>query len=375
MQLEKLANAAKDYLKREGVEHVEVYPAYDGQPQKMEAAGYQVKLEPLEDPRGTARKVRVHVFNKPTHRDLKAGVRTVRATGKTVAEAILEIIPSIAKEQKLREAIRQIISEASVDRGFLNGFAEALEDLTGREAYVKSSEEDAIRYDGRSNELDIYLRGGGAVGGRLGGEIEIQVIDRTGRVRTGIDVPPDPEVAAEELAREFDKINESNLRSKIRSLIREEADDEEVIQGEEHDDEEDAEERVGVENAESGNRYKVRRSFAFENPQRYNKIREVVRKNIRRVVSESGQMDMFGGATRQMKPSEALRQADSFEIHDKEPMDFGKHFEARDVAEIVDFLQRSGTPEDYEVAMFDGRNPLTTIPARQFLRLVQNTTL
>ena len=70
---------------------------------------------------------------------------------------------------KLRQIIRKELTEASVDRGFLNGFAEALEDLTGRKAYPKASEEDVIRYDGKGSELDIYLKGGGAVGGRLGG--------------------------------------------------------------------------------------------------------------------------------------------------------------------------------------------------------------
>jgi hypothetical protein len=129
------------------------------------------------------------------------------------------------EEQKLRQIIRQELQEASVDRGFLNGFAEALEDLTGRKAYPKASEEDVIRYDGKSNELEIYLKGGGAVGGRLGGELELQVIDRRGRVRTAIDVPPDPDVAAEELARELDKINESmkTTEQKIRQIVREEA--------------------------------------------------------------------------------------------------------------------------------------------------------
>mgnify|MGYP006433013981 CR=1 FL=1 len=125
---------------------------------------------------------------------------------------------------KLRQIIREeLLKEASVDRGFMNGFAEALEDLTGRDAHVKSNEEHAVRYDGKSNRLDIYLRGGGAQGGRLGGELEIQVIDARGRVRTGIDVPADPDVAAEELARELDKINEMKLTErKLRSIIREE---------------------------------------------------------------------------------------------------------------------------------------------------------
>lgn len=114
-------------------------------------------------------------------------------------------------ETKLRQIIREEISEA-IDRGFLNSFADALEDLTGREAYVKTSEEDAIRYDGRSNELDIIFRSGGSVGGRRQSDMEIQVMDRAGQVRTGINVPPEPSVAAEEVARELKKINESKSR-------------------------------------------------------------------------------------------------------------------------------------------------------------------
>jgi len=277
------------------------------------------------------------------------------------------------KEEKLRYLIREILQEVSIDRGFLNSFAEALEDLTGREAYVKTSEDNAIRYDGKSNRLDIYLRS--AAGNRLGSDVEVKVVDARGTVRTGIDVPSDPEVAAEETARELDKINES-LRSKIRTIIREEADEdeEEMIQGEDRDEEKDAEERVGVENAESGNYYNVNRSYALDNPQKYNKIRETIRKTVKEMLSEN-QIDMFGGATRLPSVSDVLQKADKFEIHDKEAMDFGKHFESRDIAEIVDFLQRSGSPEEYEVAMFQGRIPLTTIPARQFLRLVQNTDL
>lgn len=82
-------------------------------------------------------------------------------------------------------------------------------------------------------------------------------------------------------------MNERKLRSKIRSLIKEEADDEEeMMKGEEHDEEEDVEERVGVENAESGNYYNVKKSHALNNPQKYNRIREnalrrVVRKRIK----------------------------------------------------------------------------------------------
>jgi hypothetical protein len=78
-------------------------------------------------------------------------------------------------------------------------------------------------------------------------------------------------------------MKESKLRSKIRQLIKEEAeDDDEMVKDQEHDEEEDVEERVGVENAESGNYYNVRRSHALNNPQKYNKIREVVRKQIKK---------------------------------------------------------------------------------------------
>ncbi len=111
------------------------------------------------------------------------------------------------KEQKLRRIIREIIQEVSVSRDFLHQFADAIEDLTGREAFFKASEDNAIRYDGRSNKLDIYVKS--STGNRLGGEVELKVVDARGTVRTGIDVPSDPEIAAEELAGELEKINES----------------------------------------------------------------------------------------------------------------------------------------------------------------------
>jgi len=77
----------------------------------------------------------------------------------------------------------------------------------------------------------------------------------------------------------------SDLRSVIRQVIQEEEEEEaDTIQGEEHDEEEDVEERVGVENVESGNYYKVRRSHALDNPQKYSRIREVIRKEIRNIL-------------------------------------------------------------------------------------------
>lgn len=79
-------------------------------------------------------------------------------------------------------------------------------------------------------------------------------------------------------------MRESQLRSTIRQLIREE--EEEMVKGEEHDEEEDVEDRVGVENAESGNYYNVRKSHALNNPQKYSKIREAVRREIKRVLQE-----------------------------------------------------------------------------------------
>jgi sRNA-binding carbon storage regulator CsrA len=128
------------------------------------------------------------------------------------------------KEQKLRQIIRQELQEASVDSGFLSSFAKALEEITGRTTSVNYSDDDAITYDGKGNVLDIYLKGGGAVGGNLGGDVEIQVMDQRGRVRTGIEVPPEPTVAAEELARELNKINEMELtEDKLRKIVREEA--------------------------------------------------------------------------------------------------------------------------------------------------------
>ncbi len=365
--MKKLIQATIDHLQKKGISN-----AKTNRNGTLVVDGHQVKFEELEDLRGASRKVRVNVFDAGIAGRI-LGSKVSDKTGKAVAETIIKILNGTTmRENKLREVIREMLQEVSIDRGFLNSFAEALEDLTGRETYVKTSEDNTIRYDGKGSRIDIHLRS--AAGNRLGGDVEVKVVDARGTVRTGIDVPPDPEVAAEETARELDKINE-NLRSKIRNIIREETEDEEeMIQGEERDEEEDAEERVGVENAESGNYYNVRRSYALANPQKYKKIRETVRKTVKKMLSEN-QIDMFGGATRLPNPSEMIQKATSFEVHDKEPMDFGKHFESRDIAEIVDFLQRSGNPEEYEVAMFEGRSPLSTIPARQFLRLVQDANL
>ena len=362
--MKKLIQATIEHLQKKGITNVET-----NRNGTLVVDGHQVEFEELEDLQGASRKVRVSVFDSGIAGRI-LGSKVSDKTGKAVAETIIGVLDGAMRENKLREVIREMLQEVSIDRGFLNSFAEALEDLTGRETHVKTSEDNTIRYDGKGSRIDIHLRS--AAGNRLGGDVEVKVVDARGTVRTGIDVPPDPEVAAEETARELDKINES-LRSKIRNIIREE-DEEEMIQGEERDEEEDAEERVGVENAESGNYYNVRRSYALDNPQKYNKIRETVRRAVKEMLSEN-QIDMFGGATRLPNPSEMIQKATSFEVHDKEPMDFGKHFESRDIAEIVDFLQRSGSPEEYEVAMFEGRSPLSTIPARQFLRLVQNTDL
>lgn len=362
--MKKLIQSVIEHLQKKGITNVET-----NRNETLVVDGHQVKFEELEDLRGASRKVRVNVFDAGIAGRI-LGSKVSDKTGKAVAETIIRILNM--RENKLREVIREMLQEVSIDRGFLNSFAEALEDLTGRETHVKTSEDNTIRYDGKGSRIDIHLRS--AAGNRLGGDVEVKVVDARGTVRTGIDVPPDPEVAAEETARELDKINES-LRSKIRNIIREETEDEEeMIQGEERDEEEDAEERVGVENAESGNYYNVRRSYALDNPQKYNKIRETVRETVKEMLSEN-QIDMFGGATRLPNPSEMIQKATSFEVHDKEPMDFGKHFESRDIAEILDFLHRSGNPEEYEVAMFEGRSPLTTIPARQFLRLVQKQDL
>jgi len=174
-------------------------------------------------------------------------------------------------------------------------------------------------------------------------------------------------------------MSEQKLRHKIRSLIKEEAEEEEVIQGEEHDEEEDPEERVGVENAESGNQYKVRRSFAFENPQRYNKIREAVRSTIKDVLHEAGaQTNMFGTSAKG-NPREAIRKADRFEIHTEMPEDFGKHFESYDLKEIVEWLEgharRGSSADEYEVTAYQGRTVLEVIPGQKFLQLARNTDL
>jgi hypothetical protein len=128
----------------------------------------------------------------------------------------LKILQDVGKQMKqltedrLRSIIHeelQRLREAAVDRGFLNGFADGLEDLTGRDAHFMRSKEDAVRFDSLDGDLDIIFRTGGSKGGRFTSGVEIQIYDRKGKVRTSTTVPNDPDVAAEEVVSELEKIN------------------------------------------------------------------------------------------------------------------------------------------------------------------------
>jgi len=145
----------------------------------------------------------------------------------------LRILRDIARKRtveqldrnRLQNLIReelQKLNELGIDRGFLNGFAEELEHITGNKAYPKDDvpgNEDVVNYNGK---LDIYFRSGGARGGRTD-DVSIQIYGRSGNVRSGFTAPNDPEEAAERTAEELNKINEMKLtESMLRSIIREE---------------------------------------------------------------------------------------------------------------------------------------------------------
>lgn len=145
----------------------------------------------------------------------------------------LRILRDIARKKtveqldknRLQNLVReelQKLTELGIDRGFLNGFAEELENITGNKAYPKDSvpgNEDVVNYN---DKLDIYFRSGGARGGRADEGVNIQILDRSGRIRSGFTAPNSPDGAAERTAEELSKINESGLRHKLQTLIREE---------------------------------------------------------------------------------------------------------------------------------------------------------
>lgn len=115
-------------------------------------------------------------------------------------------------ESKLRSIIKeelQKLTELGIDRGFLNGYAEALEDMTGQKAYPKtatSDDEDVVQFDSLDGMLDIYFTSGGARGGRTD-DVAIQIYDRSGRVRSGFTAPNSSEEAAERTVEELKKLN------------------------------------------------------------------------------------------------------------------------------------------------------------------------
>lgn len=103
------------------------------------------------------------------------------------------------------------------------------------------------------------------------------------------------------------------------------------------------------------------------------KLRSIIREELSKFdEASSAQRDLFG-TPHKGNPQFAIRNADRFEIHDKTPEDFGKHFEDHDISKIVAWLERSRTPSNYEVTAYKDRNVLEVIPADVFLRLARNT--
>jgi len=115
-------------------------------------------------------------------------------------------------ENKLRQIISEELSklvEIGVDRGFLNGLADALEDMTGKDAYVDdetSESEDVVKFDTGSEILEIIFRSGGARGGSAK-QPSVQIYNLRGSVLSGFSVPNQPKDAAKRVIEEFKKLN------------------------------------------------------------------------------------------------------------------------------------------------------------------------
>lgn len=118
-------------------------------------------------------------------------------------------------ETKLRSIIREELSrldELGVDYGFMSSYKEALEDMTGFSAEIKSGPENEdeifLNVEG-GKPVDIVFRSGGSVGMRGGNDrVAVQILGSyTGSVRSGFDAPSSPREAAKRTVEELQKLN------------------------------------------------------------------------------------------------------------------------------------------------------------------------
>jgi len=105
-----LVDATIRYLQRQG-KNAEIVSSRRP-PTKLRVQGHQVKIEPLEDPRGVSRRVRVHVFDTAGGRGgPKLGSRDVTKSGKEIADAIIGILNRRVSESQLRQIVREGIKK------------------------------------------------------------------------------------------------------------------------------------------------------------------------------------------------------------------------------------------------------------------------
>lgn len=118
-------------------------------------------------------------------------------------------------ESRLRSIIReelQNLNELGVDYGFMSSYKEAIEDMTGLDAEIKSGpeNEDEIFLDVQGGKpVDLVFRSGGSVGSARGNEsVAVQIIGTySGSVRSGFTAPSNPMQAAKRTVQELQKLN------------------------------------------------------------------------------------------------------------------------------------------------------------------------
>jgi len=121
-----LVDATIRYLQRQG-KNAEVVSSRRP-PTKLRVQGHQVKIEPLEDPRGVSRRVRVHVFDTAGGRGgPKLGSRDVTKSGKEIADAIIGILNRRVSESQLRQLIREEARRLTESRRYRS--SEFIDDL------------------------------------------------------------------------------------------------------------------------------------------------------------------------------------------------------------------------------------------------------
>ena len=63
-----------------------------------------------------------------------------------------------------------------------------------------------------------------------------------------------------------------------------------------------------------------------------------------------------------------FRKSTNFAVHTTIPEDFGQHYEDSDHVRIREWLLGNGTA-GYEVSMWDGKNPIGTLTAQDFIQM------